>query len=140
MDRFIFNDKTDAVLIRFYRTYEKTLDTGDFVSPKTNTFVYKFIDKEFKRALRRVSRETRLKLKRYRAEAERNGFTLDEFLEILEAEERQRAAEEAAAAEQEEENPVDTAAEAEEPDDGQAQETAEEGETPSEAEEQEQTG
>ena len=133
--RFVWNDKTDAVLTRNYQTYEKTLDTADFVSPKTNAFVYRFIDKHFKKALRNVSKEDRIKMKRFRTEAKLNGLTLDEYLDILDAEERQRAIEAAVAAEPEEE-----------PDAGETnEETAQDGaeepeENPGEEDEPEQTG
>lgn len=138
--RFIFNDKADAMLRRFYQTYDLTLDSADSVPPKTCNFVVKFIDKNFKKNLRDVAKETRIKIKRFRAEAKRNGLTLDEFFDILDEEEQRSAAEEAASAEQEEENPVDTEAETGESDGETTQETEEEGEKPSEAEDQEQTG
>lgn len=82
--RFVYNDKTDAVLERFYHTYEKTLDTEEFVSPKTNAFVRRFIDKSFRKALRGISKETRKKLKRFKTEAKQNGLTLDEYFDLIE--------------------------------------------------------
>ena len=133
--RFLFNDKTDAVLIRNYQTYNITLDTEDYVSPKTNAFIRKFIDRNLKRSLRNVSKETRIKFKRFRAEAKINGLTLDEYLDILDAEERQRAIEAAVAAEPEKElNAGETNEET-------AQDDAEEPEeNPREEDEPEQTG
>ena len=133
--RYIFNNKTDATLTRFYQTYEKTLDTADYVSTKTNAFVYRFIDRAFKKALRTVSKETRIKMKRFRAEAKINGITLDEYLDILDAEEQKQAAEAAADAEAEEETDAGETGE----------ETAQNGaeepeENPGEEDEQEQTG
>lgn len=133
--RFLFNDKTDAALERFYQTYEKTLDTADYVSSKTNAFVYRFIDRAFKKTLRNVSKETRIKMKRFRTEAKINGLTLDEYLDMLDAEERKRAIEAAEAAEPEEEP------DARETDDETAQDGAEEPEeNPGEEDDQEQTG
>ena len=133
--KFIFNEKTDATLIRFYQTYEKTLDTQDFVSPKTNAFVYRFIDKHFKKALRIVDKETRIQMKKFKALAKLNGITLDEFFELLKEEEQQKAIESAVDAEPEEEP------EAGEKDEETGEDGAEEPEdTPDEEDEQEQTG
>ena len=84
---FIFNDKIDESLIRYYETYKNTLDTEDYVSPRTNAFVHRFIDKYFKKSLKRIPKEARKTLKRYKRLARQNGLSLEEFMELVNSEE-----------------------------------------------------
>lgn len=53
------NDLIDATLIRFYQTFEKTLDTRDFVPDKYNNKIYRYIYKNLKKAFRRINYEDR---------------------------------------------------------------------------------
>ena len=42
---FFKNDIIDVTLIRFYESFSKTLDTGDFVPDKFNDYIRKYIFK-----------------------------------------------------------------------------------------------
>ena len=57
MINYNVNNLIDKTLKRFYKTYALTLDTDDFVNPKTNRIISKFIDKKLKGKLKEISKE-----------------------------------------------------------------------------------
>ena len=57
MINYNVNKLIDKTLKRFYKTYALTLDTDDFVNPKTNKIISKFIDKNLKRKLKEICKE-----------------------------------------------------------------------------------
>lgn len=54
MINYNVNNLIDKTLKRFYKTYALTLDTDDFVNPKTNRIISKFIDKNLKKKLKEI--------------------------------------------------------------------------------------
>ena len=57
MINYNVNNLIDKTLKRFYKTYALTLDTDDFVNPKTNRIISKFIDKKLKGKLKEICKE-----------------------------------------------------------------------------------
>ena len=57
MINYNVNNLIDKTLKRFYKTYALTLDTDDFVNPKTNHIISKFIDKNLKQKLKEICKE-----------------------------------------------------------------------------------
>ncbi len=51
------NKLIDKTLKTFYKTYYSTIDTGDFVTAKTNQKIYRYIDKNLKNAFRLIDKE-----------------------------------------------------------------------------------
>ena len=71
------NDLIDKTLKRFYKTYALTLDTDDFVNPKTNEIVSKFIDKNLKRKLKEICKEDKKyqqQLKKQQRQENKNNY------------------------------------------------------------------
>lgn len=60
MINYNINTLIDKTLKRFYETYSITLDTDDFVNPKTNSIICKFIDKNLKKKLKEICKEDKI--------------------------------------------------------------------------------
>lgn len=67
------NDLIDRVLIRFYQTFELTLDTADYVPEKYNKKILRYIYRNMRRAFRKIDREDR-HYQRVRARQRRRGL------------------------------------------------------------------
>lgn len=87
MKKYIFNDQVDEFLTRFYETYSLTRDTEDFVSPGTHKFVYKFLDRMFKKTAVSVYKDVKKRIKQYKKLAKKIGLTIYQYLELIHEEE-----------------------------------------------------
>ena len=58
------NKLIDKTLKTFYKTYYSTIDTGDFVTAKTNQKIYRYIDKNLKNAFQLIDKEVKKYQKR----------------------------------------------------------------------------
>lgn len=54
------NKLINDTLIVFYTTFQKTLDTAEFVPEKMNNKIYKYIFKNMKKAFRQIDKEDRI--------------------------------------------------------------------------------
>ena len=60
MLNFHKNELINATLVEFYKTFEHTLDTVDYVPEKYNDKICAYIFKNMKKAFRKIDREDRL--------------------------------------------------------------------------------
>lgn len=66
------NELIDECLVRYYKTFEHTLDTCDYVPEKFNNKILKYIFKNMKRQFKKLDREDRKHQKQLAKENKKN--------------------------------------------------------------------
>lgn len=80
------NDLIDECLLRFFATFQCTLDTADYVPDKYNDKILKYIFKNMKKAFGKINREDR------RWQREHKGDLLPSIVNGVETETQQETA------------------------------------------------
>lgn len=66
---FVYNEILDKVLVRFFKTWEYTLDKLEYVPPKYMMRMHRLLYKEFKRSFKSIRKARKKQKKNLKAEA-----------------------------------------------------------------------
>ena len=77
---FIKNKLIGKALEEFYELMGKTLDTDDFIGPKTNTYIKGLAEAEFRRNLKAINKEFKIIQKSIRKAVKRGKIDYEKYL------------------------------------------------------------